>query len=75
MKLHRLTPFILHLVLLLSGCDLVYWDENFDSYKNLSATNPHPFHSVQISDKSNGQNKNDESWFFQNLSNEPVEKV
>ncbi|WP_237043694.1 phospholipase D family protein [Photobacterium kishitanii] len=43
----------------LSGCNLVYWDEDFDSYHNLSKTNPYPYHSVAVYDSNTDQNRNE----------------
>ncbi|WP_297483304.1 phospholipase D family protein [uncultured Photobacterium sp.] len=43
----------------LSGCNLVYWDEDFDSYHELSKTNPYPYHQVDIYDPNTDHNRNE----------------
>ncbi|WP_318476594.1 phospholipase D family protein [Photobacterium leiognathi] len=44
---------------MMAGCNWVYWDEDFDSYKDLSLTNPYPFHKVDHFDPQTGAERNE----------------
>lgn len=50
---------VLGAVNVLSGCNLVYWDEDFDSYHELSKTNPYPYHQVDVYDPKTDHNRNE----------------
>lgn len=45
--------------MLTASCRLIYPNEDFDSYHNLSASNPYPFHEVQVYDPKTGHNHNE----------------
>ncbi|MGF1830145.1 phospholipase D family protein [Photobacterium angustum] len=54
-----ITTSTVSLSLLLSGCNWVYWDEDFESYHDLSLSNPYPFHQVDIYQPDSGLGRND----------------